>query len=133
MYYLYRQKYNVVWFSKACLFVKLLGVRICHEKIIDLTVLLELKVALNSTTTLSIWKPNTLIGFFRQHLWNIAKLNSTTNQSLAEEVVLSVCSVDSLLAINNPPLETWFFKALRPIFRNVCLCFHVSVCVYVPP
>ena len=41
----------------------------------NLTVLLELKAALNSRTTLSIWKPKTLIWFFWQHVRNIAQLN----------------------------------------------------------
>ena len=68
--------------KNACLFVSLWGVGICHKQIMDLTVLLELKEVLNSITTLSIWKPNTSIEFFRWHLWNIAQPNSRIQPKL---------------------------------------------------
>ena len=93
-----------------------------------LMVHLKLKAALNSTTTLSIWKPNTSIPFFGTFVeYCSTQLKHQTKAWLKwwsfQCVVSSVC-----MQLNT---HHWnlFSRSLRPICRNVCLCVHVSVCV----
>ena len=85
--------------------VSLLVVGICYKLIMDLTVLLKLKSPSTQQPNLS-FENRTPQYIFSGDICGIL-FNSTqvSSQSLAEVVVLSVCSVVILYAIKYPPLK----------------------------
>ena len=84
-----------------------------------------------STSTQRYWFLSTERQYFRQYMWNIAQLNSSIILKLGWKgspfsfLVSPVC-----MQINT---QHWDLSSrlLRSTCRNVCLCVHVSVCVYI--
>ena len=94
-------------------------------KIIDLTVCPALKVALNSTTTLSYWKSHTTRQFLEL---NLPDLSKPLYKCLAEVVVLSVSHLVSLYVIKYQPLRPNLLVTYAYMFVRVFICLCVSVC-----
>ena len=122
-----RQNYSEFWFSKASGFFSLSSVKICHDKIMELIGHLALRAALNSTTTLWIWKLNTRSIFFGGILLKHQNKAWLTLWSF-HFLVLSV-----FMQLNT---QHWDLSStsLMSICRNVCPCVFefVCVCMYLP-